>query len=178
MTLFEWAVRIKTKIANRLSEINAALVDKGQTEAASLKEVPAKITAITTKTDMSDANATGAKLLSGYRAYNNDGPFDGEIPVYATTSADPVNTNDGGVKVTFPAGYYEKEHGGEIPKAGGVGLTVTVSPNGVVTASGKHSSPGYATISDTIEGTANLTVEEWTITYTSGSPTTKKVVIM
>ena len=178
MTLLEFATNIKNKISARLTEINAALVNKGQTAASSLKDVPGKIEAITTKTDMSDANATSAQLLSGYRAYNDDGPFDGAIPVHETTSVNSTATNDGGVKFTFPAGYYKNEHSGKISKAGGVGLTVTVNSNGVVTASGKHSSPGYATTSDTIEGTANLTVEEWTITYTSGSSTTKKVVIM
>lgn len=178
MTILEFATNIKNKISARLTEINTALVNKGQTECTDMSEVPAKIEAITTKTDMSDANATGANLLTGYRAYNNDGPFDGEIPVHETTSADSTATNDGGVKFTFPAGYYKNEHGGEIPKAGGVGLTVTVNSNGVVTVSGNHSSSGYAKSTDSISGTENLTVEEWTITYTSGSSTTKKVVVI
>lgn len=143
MTLLEFATNIKNKISARLTEINAALVNKGQTACADISEVPAKIEAITTKTDMSDANATGAQLLSGYRAYNNGGWFDGEIE-----------------------------------KAGDVKITVTVNSDGVVTASGNHSSSGYVESTDKISGTANLTVEEWTITYTAGSSMTKKVVVI
>lgn len=178
MTLLEWATQIKNKISARLTEINTALVNKGQTAASSLKDVPGKIEAITTKTDMSDANATGAQLLSGYRAYNDGGPFDGEIPVLETTSADSTATNDGGVKFTFPAGYYKNEHSGEITKAGDVKLAVAVNKNGKVTASGTHSTSGYVKSTDTISGTASLTVETWMIYYVEGASDTKTVVVI
>lgn len=178
MTLLEFATNIKNKISARLTEINAALENKGQTACADISEVPAKIEAITTKTNMSDANATGAQLLKGYRAYNDGGPFDGDIPVLETTSANSTATNDGGVKFTFPAGYYKNEHSGEITKAGDVGLTVTVDKNGKVTAKGTHSTSGYVKSTDQISGTASLTVETWMIYYVEGTYDTKTVVVI
>ena len=68
---------VYTRLSAVLSACGAALTGKGQTVPESLEGIAAKITAIQTGTDTSDATATAADILAGKTAYGAAGKLTG-----------------------------------------------------------------------------------------------------
>lgn len=64
---------LATSLRSRLSKINTALVNKGQTAADTYDDVPAKIEAIETGADVSGVTATASDVKSGKYYVNSNG---------------------------------------------------------------------------------------------------------
>ena len=68
---------VRTRLAAVLGACGTALTGKGQTAPGTLEGIAAKISAIQTGTDTSDATATAADILAGKTAYGAAGKMTG-----------------------------------------------------------------------------------------------------
>ena len=140
MTIAEIISGLATKLTSALSSINTALVNKGQTAATNMTEIPAKIEAIETGIDTTTNNgASTDDILKDKVAFVNNKKVVGNVPTY--TSA---NLTVNGQTITGPKGYYSSDISKSI-NSGALSndMTFSVNSNGIVTATAKVSTSGY-----------------------------------
>ena len=165
MTLLEFAKSIKNKLTARLAAINAALVNKGQTEVATLYDVPAKIEAIETGIDTSTTNgAESGDILLDKEAFVDGKKVVGSIPTYSNSDL----TYSSG-KVTGPAGYYNSAISKPISSGAlSSDMEFNVSSDGVVTATAKVGTGGYLAKDTSTEDDYQLTTYKSTAYHIPG----------
>ena len=129
---------------NTKTAIREAIARKGQTITATTKfsDYPAKIDAIETGIDTSDATATANHVLSDYTFYANGMKLTGKIPIRSQTS---ISTDSGAV--TIPQGYYPNAVTKSVDRVTLATPTISVSDAGVVTAK-VNQTAGYVSASE------------------------------
>ena len=95
---------VHTRLAAVLGACGTALTGKGQTAPGTLEGIAAKISAIQTGTDTSDATATAADILSGKTAYGAAGKLTGtyEPPDAYYQAAMEVNAVGSAIYASIP----------------------------------------------------------------------------
>lgn len=146
-------------LSARLNSINVSLVNKGQSKAGTYAEIPAKIDAIETGTDLSGVTATASDVLAPKVFVDSNGTEQTGTIETKTTSDVSVSGNS----VSFPSGYYADTHSGSVPVATQATPSISVSSSGVITASAIQSA-GYVS-SGTKSATKQLSTKSAT-TYT------------
>lgn len=115
-------------------------------------DFPARIAAIQTGTDTSDATATAGDILSGETAYVASGKVTGTIPTKTES-----NISVSGPTIIVPSGYYGSQISKSIATATQATPTISVNSSGLITASSTQSA-GYVT-AGTKSATRQLTTQ-------------------
>lgn len=115
-------------------------------------DFPARIAAIQTGTDTSDATATAGDILSGETAYVASGKVTGTIPTKTES-----NISVSGPTIIVPSGYYGSQVSKSIATATQATPTISVNSSGLITASSTQSA-GYVT-AGTKSATRQLTTQ-------------------
>ena len=114
----------------RLNSINVSLVNKGQSEAKTYAEIPAKIDAIETGADLSGVTATASDVLAPKVFVDSSGTEQTGTIETKTTSDVSVSGNS----VSFPSGYYADTHSGSVAVATQATPSISVSSSGVISS--------------------------------------------
>lgn len=120
-------MELKTFLKNIADAIRGKEGSSAPITAASF---PARISAIPTGTDTSDATAGAGDILSGKAAYSKGQRIEGTIP---SKGADSLSAS--GATVTVPAGYYPSEVSRTVDTATQATPAISVGSNGLITAS-------------------------------------------
>lgn len=131
----------------KLKDIADAIrVKEGSSDPIIANDFPARIAAIQTGTDTSDATATAGDILSGETAYVASGKVTGTIPTKTES-----NISVSGPTIIVPSGYYRSQVSKSVATATQAIPTISVNSSGLITASSTQSA-GYVTA-----GTKNAT---------------------
>lgn len=131
----------------KLKDIADAIRAKeGSSDPIIANDFPARIAAIQTGTDTSDATATAGDILSGETAYVASGKVTGTIPTKTES-----NISVSGPTIIVPSGYYGSQVSKSVATATQATPTISVNSSGLITASSTQSA-GYVTA-----GTKNAT---------------------
>lgn len=131
----------------KLKDIADAIrVKEGSSDPIIANDFPARIAAIQTGTDTSDATATAGDILSGETAYVASGKVTGTIPTRTES-----NISVSGPTIIVPSGYYGSQVSKSVATATQATPTISVNSSGLITASSTQSA-GYVTA-----GTKNAT---------------------
>jgi hypothetical protein len=155
-------------LSARLNSINVSLVNKGQSEAETYAEIPAKIDAIETGADLSGVTATASDVLAPKVFVDSNGTEQTGTIETKTTSDVSISGNS----VSFPSGYYADTHSGSVAVATQATPNISVdSSTGVITASATQSA-GYVS-----SGTKSATEQLNTKSATTYTPSTSNQTI-
>ena len=131
----------------KLKDIADAIRAKeGSSDPIIANDFPARIAAIQTGTDTSDATATAGDILSGETAYVASGKVTGTIPTKTES-----NISVSGPTIIVPSGYYGSQVSKSVATVTQATPTISVNSSGLITASSTQSA-GYVTA-----GTKNAT---------------------
>ena len=146
----------------KLKDIADAIRAKeGSSDPIIANDFPARIMAIQTGTDTSDATATAGDILSGETAYVASGKVTGTIPTKTES-----NISVSGPTIIVPSGYYGSQVSKSVATVTQATPTISVNSSGLITASSTQSA-GYVT-SGTKSATKQLTTQGGT-TITPGT---------
>lgn len=109
----------------------------GSSDPIPANDFPARIAAIQTGTDTSDATAAAGDILAGKTAYGASGKLTGTIP-----SKDEGDLTVGGPTVTVPAGHYPAQVSKSVASAEQATPAISVSSGGLITATAQQAA-GY-----------------------------------
>lgn len=154
-------------LSARLNSINVSLVNKGQSEAKTYAEIPAKIDAIETGADLSGVTATASDVLAPKVFVDSNGTEQTGTIGTKTTSDVSVSGNS----VSFPSGYYADTHSGSVATVTQATPSISVSSSGLITASATQSA-GYVS-----SGTQSATKQLSTKSATTYTPSTSNQTI-
>lgn len=200
MSVASKLITIAENLQAKLDAINAKLTAKGQTEAANFDEIPAKVEAIETGSDVSGVTATADDVLVGKQFVDSTGMLiDGSMADNGTVT----QTLDTSItSYTIPAGKHSGSGSvsittqtksttpstssqtisadtGKVLKSVTVGAmsagalstpSISVSSSGVITATSGISTAGYLSTSTSKSNTKSLTTQSGT-TITPGTST-------
>lgn len=162
MSIADKLLSFAQTLSARLNSINVSLVNKGQSEAKTYAEIPAKIDAIETGTDLSGVTATASDVLAPKVFVDSNGTEQTGTIETKTTSDMSISGNS----VSFPSGYYADTHSGSVAAATQATPSISVSSNGLITASATQSA-GYVS-----GGTQSATMQLSTKSATTYTPKT------
>lgn len=168
MSVASKLITIAENLQAKLDAINAKLTTKGQTEAANFDEIPAKVEAIETGSDVSGVTATADDVLVGKQFVDSTGTLiDGNM---TDNTAETVTLSSSQTNYTIPAG----KHSG----SGGVQISIDTSNNSftpTTSSQTKYAPTGKVWTSVSISAADIPTYEIWTLTMSSGNTVTKSV---
>lgn len=167
MSIADKLLSFAQTLSARLNSINVSLVNKGQSEAKTYAEIPAKIDAIETGTDLSGVTATASDVLAPKVFVDSNGTEQTGTIETKTTSDVSVSGNS----VSFPSGYYADTHSGSVAVATQATPSISVSSSGLITASATQSA-GYVS-----SGTQSATMQLSTKSATTYTPKTSNQTI-
>ena len=116
---------------------DAIRAKEGSSDPIPANDFPARISAIQTGTDTSDATATAGDILEGKTAYGAAGKLIGTIP-----SKGEVDLTASGPTVTAPAGHYPAQVSKSVAAAEQATPAISVSSGGLITATAQQTE-GY-----------------------------------
>lgn len=168
MSVASKLITIAENLQAKLDAINAKLIVKGQTKAANFDEIPAKVEAIETGSDVSGVTATADDVLVGKQFVDSTGTLiDGSM---ADNTAETITLSSSQTNYTIPAG----KHSG----SGVVQISIDTSNNTftpTTSAQTKYAPSGKVWTSVSINAADIPTYETWTLTMSNGSTVTKSV---
>lgn len=137
---------------------DAIRAKEGSSDPIPANDFPARIAAIQTGTDTSDATATAGDILAGKTAYGASGKLTGTIP-----SKGESDLSVSGPTVTVPSGYYPAQVSKSVAAAEQATPAISVSSGGLITATAQQTE-GYvpagsksATQQLTVQGAQTIT---------------------
>ena len=162
MSVASKLITIAENLQAKLDAINAKLIVKGQTKAANFDEIPAKVEAIETGSDVSGVTATADDVLVGKQFVDSTGTLiDGSM---ADNTAETITLSSSQTNYTIPAG----KHSG----SGVVQISIDTSNNTftpTTSAQTKYAPSGKVWTSVSINAADIPTIEHMVaIVYTEG----------
>ena len=154
----------------KLKDIADAIRAKeGSSDSIIANDFPARIAAIQTGPDTSDATATARDILSGETAYIASGKVTGTIPTKTKS-----NISVSGPTIIIPSGYYGSQVSKSVATATQATPTISVNSSGLITASATQSE-GYvsagtksATQQLSVKTSSDVTANGATVTVPAG----------